>query len=98
MVQCSSDLIIQICGTLDMMGLLDDLRDQREKCQIRSFFSSEYFCIQTEYGDLLRISSYSVQIQEMWTKNNSLFGHYSRSVVTAYLKPERKDGRDQILI
>ena len=97
-MQCSSDLIIQICATLDMMGLLDDLRDQREKCQIRSFFWSEYSCIQTEYEDLLRISPYSVQMQEIRTKNNSLFGHYSRSAVTAYLKHERKNGRNQILI
>ena len=28
MVQCNSDLIIQICAILDMMGLVDDLRDQ----------------------------------------------------------------------
>ena len=32
--------------------------------QIRSFFCSVFSCIPTEYGDLLRKSSYSVQVQE----------------------------------
>ena len=31
---------------------------------IRSFFWSVFFCIRTEYGDLLRKSPYSVRIQE----------------------------------
>ena len=32
--------------------------------QIRSFFCSVFSCIWTEYGDLLRKSPYSVQVQE----------------------------------
>ena len=32
--------------------------------QIRSFFWSVFSCIRTDYGDLLRKSSYSVRIQE----------------------------------
>ena len=32
--------------------------------QTPSFFWSEFSCIQTEYGDLLGKSSYSVRIQE----------------------------------
>ena len=33
--------------------------------QIRSFFWSMFSCIRTEYGDLLRKSSYSVRIKEI---------------------------------
>ena len=36
----------------------------RKKCPNTSFFWSLFACIQTEYGDLLRKSSYSVGIQE----------------------------------
>ena len=32
--------------------------------QIRSFFWSAFYCIRTEYGDLLRKSPYSVRLQE----------------------------------
>ena len=51
------------------------------KCvQIQSYFWFVFFFIQTEYGDLLRKSPYSVRIQEIRTRNNSVFGHFSRSV------------------
>ena len=32
--------------------------------QIRSYFWSVFFCIRTKFGDILRISPYSVRIQE----------------------------------
>ena len=35
-----------------------------ESVQIRSFFWSVFIRIQTEYGDVLRIFPYSVQMQE----------------------------------
>ena len=35
-----------------------------KSAQIRSFFWSVFSCIRTDYGDLLRKSSYSVRIQE----------------------------------
>ena len=49
--------------------------------QIRSFFWSVFSCIRNEYGDLLRKSSYSSQIQEntdqeklrIWTLSTQCF-------------------------
>ena len=38
--------------------------------QIRSLFWSIFSCIQTEYGDLLRIYPYSVQVQENTDQEN----------------------------
>ena len=51
-----------------------------KSAQIRSFFWSAFSCIQTEYGELLRKSPYSVRIQENTGQKNSVFGHFSRSV------------------
>ena len=47
--------------------------------QIRNYFWSVFSCIRTEYGDLvnLRIQSECRKIQ---TRNNSIFGYFSRSV------------------
>ena len=42
--------------------------------QIRSYFWSVFSCIRTEYGDLR--SKY----RKIRTRNNSVFGHFSRSV------------------
>ena len=47
--------------------------------QIWNFFWSVFSCIRTEYGDLMRKSPYSVRIQEIQTRKNSVFGHFSRS-------------------
>ena len=49
--------------------------------QIRSYFWSVFSYIRTEYGALLRTSPYSVRIKEMRTRNNSIFGHFSCSVM-----------------
>ena len=43
--------------------------------QIRSYFWSVFSCVRTEYGDLRS----KVRIQENLTRNNSVFGHFSRS-------------------
>ena len=44
--------------------------------QIRSYFWFVFSCIRTEYGDLL------VRIQKIRTRNNSVFGHFSRSEIS----------------
>ena len=36
----------------------------REKCPYSEFFRSAFSCIRTEYGMILRICLYSVQMQE----------------------------------
>ena len=46
--------------------------------QIRSFFWSLFFHIQSEYGEILRIQSECGKIR---TRKHSVFGHFSRSVM-----------------
>ena len=42
-------------------------------------FWSLVFHIRTEYGELRSISPYSVRMRENTDKNNSEYGHFSRS-------------------
>ena len=48
--------------------------------QIRRFFWSVFSRIPTEYGEIRRISSYSVRMWENTDQKNSVFRHFSRSV------------------
>ena len=52
----------------------------REKCPYSELFWSVLSRIRTEYGKILRISPYSVQMQENADQNNSEYGHFLRSV------------------
>ena len=61
----------------------------RKKVLLRSFFSSVFFCIWTEYGDLLRKSLYSVRVQESTDQKTSVFGHFSCSVSVYRLCPKQ---------
>ena len=55
------------------------------KCvRSRSFFWSVFSRIRTEYGEILRISPYSVQSGKMWTKNFE-YGLFPSSVVNLSL-------------
>ena len=47
--------------------------------QIRSFLWSVFFLIRTEYGEILSIPPYSVQMRENTDQKNSVFGHFPRS-------------------
>ena len=53
--------------------------------QIWSYFWSLFSCISTEYGYLLEIYTVNLRIQseyrKMQTRNNSVIGQFSRSVV-----------------
>ena len=51
----------------------------REKRQYSDLFWSEFFCIRTKYGEILRISPYSVRMWENEDQNNSEYGHFLRS-------------------
>ena len=51
----------------------------REKSPYSEFFWSVFSSIRTEYGQIPRISSYSVQIQENMDQKNSKYQHFSRS-------------------
>ena len=48
----------------------------REKCPYPEFFCSVLFRIPTEYGGILRISLYSVQMRENTDQNNSEYEHF----------------------
>ena len=48
--------------------------------QIRSFFWSLFSRIQTEYGEILRISGIQFECGKIQIRKNSVFGHFSRSV------------------
>ena len=47
--------------------------------KIQKFFWSIFSHVWTEYWDFLRISLYSVQYGNTWTRKNSIFGHFLRS-------------------
>ena len=52
----------------------------REKCPYSEFFWSVLSLVRTEYGEILNISPYLVQIRENTDQKNSEYGHFSRSV------------------
>ena len=49
-------------------------------CPYSELFWSIFSRIRTEYGETIRISSYSVQIGENTDQYNSEYGHFFRSV------------------
>ena len=52
----------------------------REKCSYSEFFRSAFSRIWTEYGEILRISPYSVRMRGNTDQKNSEDGHFSSSV------------------
>ena len=48
----------------------------REKSPNTVIFWFIFSCIRSEYGDLLCKSLYSIRIQEMRIRENSVFGHF----------------------
>ena len=51
----------------------------REKCPYSELFWSVFSRTRTEYGEILRISLYSVRMREDTDQNNSEYGHFLRS-------------------
>ena len=48
------------------------------KCPYSGLFWSAFSRIQTEYGEILSISPYSVRMRENADQNNSEYGHFLR--------------------
>ena len=48
----------------------------REKCPYSELFWSAFSRIRTEYGEILRISPYSVRMRENMDQNKSEYGHF----------------------
>ena len=55
----------------------------REKCSYSEFFWSIFYRIRTEYGEILRISPYSVRMLENTDQKNYEHGHFLRSVLVS---------------
>ena len=51
----------------------------REKCTYLELFWSTFSRIRTGYGEILRISPYSVRMRENTDQKNSEYGHFLRS-------------------
>ena len=56
-------------------------RSLRKKCPYSEFFWSLFSHIRTDYGEILRISPYSVLMRENTDQKNSVFGHFSCSAL-----------------
>ena len=54
---------------------------QRKKCPCSELFWSAFSRIRTEYGEIRRISPYSVQMRKNEDQNNSECGHFLRSAL-----------------
>ena len=72
-MQCPTESIAKIRYNILLQYTCKILRKKRHTCcnihyvksvQIRSFFWFVFYQIRTEYGEILRISQYSVQMQE----------------------------------
>ena len=57
--------------------------------QIQSYFWSVFSGIQTEYGEILRISRCSVRMRENTDQKNSEYEHFLRSVQKSYIKARK---------
>ena len=57
----------------------EDFNSLSEKCLYSEFSWSVFSRIWTGYGEILRISSYSVRMQENTEQKNSEYGHLLRS-------------------
>ena len=60
------------------------MRALREKCLYLEFYLSAFSSIPSEYKEILRISPYSVQMQENTDQKNSEYGHFLRSAGNSY--------------
>ena len=57
----------------------------REKCPYSELFWSAFSRIRNEYGEIFRISPYSVRMRENADQNNSEHGHFLRSDIVMVL-------------
>ena len=60
--------------------LFESHHSVRKKCLYSELFWSAFSRIRTEYGEILRISPYSVRMPENVDQNNSEYGHFLRSM------------------
>ena len=63
----------------------------RGKYLYLEFFWFVFSRIRTEYGEIIRISPYSVRLRENTGQTNSEYGHFSRSVRPRQISPSTID-------
>ena len=56
-----------------------------ERCPYSEFFWPVFSHIRTEYGEILRISLYSVRMWENTDQKKFEYGHFSRSAINQFL-------------
>ena len=66
----------------------------REKCPYLELFLSAFTCIRTEYGEILRISPYSVRMREKVDQNNCGVQPWLKVLVSIKLYYEVNKGFD----
>ena len=77
-VEESESLIAQVGYVKSICSMLAS-STQCEKCPYSEFFCSLFSPILTEYGEIIHISPYSVQIWQNTEQKTSDYGHFSRS-------------------
>ena len=75
----------QSCITLTKNLYIQGLYSLREKCRYSELFWSVFYRIWTECEEILRISPYSVRMQENVDQNNSKYGYCLRSDFCVYI-------------
>ena len=71
-----------VVSTVSLNISNNSLKDTlRKKCSYSESFWSVFSRIRTEYGKILCIYPYSVQMWENTDQNNSEYGHFLRSVI-----------------
>ena len=72
--------LVKYQNTATLLTIPDDTfhQPQREKCSYSEFFWSVFSRIRTEYGEILRISSYLIRMRENTEQKISECGHFSR--------------------
>ena len=85
----TSDYKLLITSKVFKIYCYHSLRHCVKSVQIRSYFWSVFSRIRTEYGEILRISPYSVRMLENTDQKNSVFEHFSRSASDYELDHDR---------
>ena len=75
-----------LCLLLPASELFSSRFTLRERCPYSEFFLSVFSRIRTEYGEILRISQFSVRMRENNDQMNSEYGLFSRSVISGIPK------------
>ena len=90
--------VLTMVTTPARSGLKNEIIAPREKCPYLQLFWFAFFRIRTEYGEILRISPYSVQMRENTVQNNSEYWVFSGPYFSVFgLNTESPNSDQQII-